>query len=118
MLYGDMSDYQADALETAVYPGNGSLAGLTYTTLALCGEAGELANNVKKMLRDEPTDVLRQKCREELGDVLWYVAACADELDIDLNELASSNIKKLRDRQATNTIHDKNRIKNQEENDE
>ena len=65
---------------------------------AMCGEAGEVANIVKKIQRDfsgEITDEIRQKLKDELGDVLWYVSACADELGLTLNEIAEFNVEKL-----------------------
>ena len=69
-----------------------------YPTLGLVGEAGELANKIKKVMRDDKGIIPNEKKLEfikELGDVLWYVAALATELEIDLDEVAETNIKKL-----------------------
>ncbi|MEL6177405.1 MAG: nucleoside triphosphate pyrophosphohydrolase family protein [Myxococcota bacterium] len=63
--------------------------------LGLAGEAGEAADLIKKHLfHDHPLD--RDKLRDELGDVLWYVATLARTLDLDLAQVAQRNIDKLR----------------------
>jgi NTP pyrophosphatase (non-canonical NTP hydrolase) len=62
--------------------------------VGLCGEAGEVANHVKKHLfHGEPLD--RARVIEELGDVLWYLAHLADQVGSSLEEVASSNVQKL-----------------------
>jgi NTP pyrophosphatase (non-canonical NTP hydrolase) len=74
------------------------LENLEYPTLGLAGEAGEVANIVKKIQRDhggEINDEIRQKLKDELGDVLWYISACADELGLTLTEIAEYNVAKL-----------------------
>ncbi len=89
-------EYQANAKQTALYPNR--LKNLEYPTLGLTGEAGEVANIVKKIQRDYGgiiTDEIRTKLKDELGDVLWYISACADELGVTLTEIAEFNIKKL-----------------------
>ena len=71
---------------------------LEYPTLGLAGEAGEVANIVKKIQRDNGgivNDEIRGKLKDELGDVLWYISACADELGLTLNEIAEFNVRKL-----------------------
>jgi len=97
--------YQEISNLTAIYPNKGS--NMSYPALGLCGEAGEIANKVKKIYRDHD-GVLTQEYREilsaELGDVLWYVAAIASELDVSLGEIALSNVDKLADRQARNKL--------------
>ena len=75
--------------------------GLTYATLALAGEAGEVANTHKKELRDKVNK--RDDLILELGDVLWYVTACAHELGVTLNDIMIANIEKLMDRHNDNT---------------
>lgn len=65
--------------------------------LGLAGEAGEAADLIKKHLfHDHPLD--RDKLRDELGDVLWYVATLARTLELDLSEVAERNVEKLRAR--------------------
>ena len=89
-------EYQAEAKQTALYPRR--LQNLEYPTLGLAGEAGEVANIVKKIQRDfggEITDETRAKLKDELGDVLWYISACADELGLTLAEIAEFNVEKL-----------------------
>ena len=89
-------EYQAEAKQTALYPNR--LKNLEYPTLGLAGEAGEVANIVKKIQRDHGgmiTDETRIKLKDELGDVLWYISACADELGLTLEEIAEFNIGKL-----------------------
>lgn len=101
----DLSTYQSRARETARYPGVGSNP--IYPTLGLCGEAGEVADKVKKVIRDrggafspEVIDALQL----ELGDVLWYVAQLASELGLDLEAVAQANLDKLASRAARNVI--------------
>lgn len=92
----NFEEYQAEAKQTALYPRR--LQNLEYPTLGLAGEAGEVANIVKKIQRDfggEITAETRQKLKDELGDVLWYISACADELGLTLNEIAEFNVEKL-----------------------
>ena len=89
-------EYQQQASETALYPKR--LENLEYPTLGLAGEAGEVANIVKKIQRDfggKLTDEIRAKLKDELGDVLWYISACADELGLTLEQIAEFNIEKL-----------------------
>jgi NTP pyrophosphatase (non-canonical NTP hydrolase) len=89
-------EYQAEASQTAHYPKR--FSNLEYPTLGLAGEAGEVANIVKKIQRDFDgvlTDEVRGKLKDELGDVLWYISACADELGLTLNEIAEFNVGKL-----------------------
>lgn len=90
----DMNYYQDFVRTTKVYPEQHSV---TYPTLGLVGEAGELANKVKKVLRgDAPMD--KGALGAELGDVLWYVASLADDLGLDLNSVATANVFKLKSR--------------------
>ena len=92
----NFEEYQAEAKQTALYPNR--LKNLEYPTLGLAGEAGEVANIVKKIQRDSGgviTDEIRGKLKDELGDVLWYVSACADELGLTLEEIARFNVGKL-----------------------
>lgn len=89
-------EYQAEASQTALYPNR--MKNLEYPTLGLAGEAGEVANIVKKIQRDfggEITPETRAKLKDELGDVLWYISACADELGLTLKEIAEYNVEKL-----------------------
>lgn len=90
--------YQTEAYRTAVYPEH--IADL-YLALGLAGEAGEIANKVKKIYRDKEGFIGaddRDALMSELGDVLWYLSVFATQLDIPLESLATQNIEKLKDR--------------------
>lgn len=99
------ADYQRRSRATAVYPGAGD--NLLYPTLGLCGEAGEVAEKIKKMVRDDGGvlgDERRAALAKELGDVLWYVAQIATEADLDLSEVAEANLSKLLSRQERGVL--------------
>lgn len=101
----DLRTYQTRAAETALYPNVG--ANPIYPTLGLCGEAGEVADKVKKVLRDQGgtfTEATRSALGLELGDVLWYLAQLASELELDLDAIASANLAKLASRAERNVI--------------
>jgi len=99
-------EYQKQSRETAIYPHKDN--NLTYPVLGLAGEAGEICNKVKKIMRDNdgvmPSE-LYDDLANELGDVLWYVAAVASELNLDLDTIAINNIKRLIDRKKRNVLH-------------
>lgn len=101
----ELTDYQERSRVTAVYPDAG--ANLLYPTLGLCGEAGEVAEKVKKMVRDDG-GVLSAQRRDalagELGDVLWYVAQLATEAGLDLDAIARANLDKLRSRSERGVV--------------
>jgi NTP pyrophosphatase (non-canonical NTP hydrolase) len=101
----DMNDYQSEALKTVIYPDRDD--NLTYPVLGLNGEAGELAEKLKKYERDGVEDEaeFRESMADELGDVLWYLAVCADELGYDLEGIARRNVEKLQDRQERGELH-------------
>ena len=100
-----LSDYQQRSRATAVYPGAGD--NLLYPTLGLCGVAGEVAEKVKKMVRDDAgvlTPERRAALAKELGDVLWYVAQVATEAELDLDVIAAANLQKLLSRQERGVL--------------
>ena len=101
----EMNSYQDAARTTAAYPDVGRNP--IYPTLGLTGEAGEVADKVKKVIRDRggvfDADT-REAIKLELGDVLWYVAQLASELGYDLNEVAEANLQKLSSRAARGRI--------------
>jgi len=100
----ELSEYQRLSRRTAEYPREQWLA---YPALGLAGEAGEVAEHVKKTLRDDGGAVgaeRRAAMAKELGDVLWYVAQLASELELDLDEIASENLEKLRSRQRRGVL--------------
>jgi NTP pyrophosphatase (non-canonical NTP hydrolase) len=74
---------------------------IVYPTLGLANEAGEVAGKVKKIFRDKGgfiSDADREALKQELGDVLWYLAQICTELGLTLEEVAESNITKLASR--------------------
>lgn len=112
-----MDEYQKQCADLAVYPscGSGNLIALNYTILGIVGEGGELADKFKKVWRGdrEPLGAHDQisldpefvaAAKKELGDVLWYVAMAARELRFSLDEIAASNLAKLKDRKARGVI--------------
>jgi NTP pyrophosphatase (non-canonical NTP hydrolase) len=100
-----ISEYQERSRRTATYPDAGE--NIIYPTLGLAGEAGEVAEKVKKLLRDDG-GVLSAERRDalagELGDVLWYVAQVATEAGLDLEEIARGNLDKLHSRQRRGVL--------------
>ena len=101
----DLNQYQTSALKTAVYPNMGT--NFPYPALGLAGEAGEVADKLKKVIRDNDgvlTDPVRDAVAKELGDVLWYVAVLAYERDYDLNTIAQNNLDKLASRQERGVL--------------
>jgi NTP pyrophosphatase (non-canonical NTP hydrolase) len=100
-----LSDYQSRSRATAVYPQMGD--NLLYPTLGLCGEAGEVAEKIKKMVRDDGGTLSAERraaLSKELGDVLWYLAQIATEAELDLDEIAEENISKLLSRRERDVL--------------
>ena len=95
----NFNDYQTKSRKTAGYPAIGHP--FIYPTLGLVNEAGEVAGKIKKVFRDKNGQIneeTREALKAELGDVLWYLAQVATELDLSLDEIAEANIGKLYDR--------------------
>ena len=81
---------------------------ITYPALGLNGEAGEVAEKVKKCWRDNNgvfTDEINKAILKELADVLWYIWACADDMGYTLEDVILTSMKKVKERQETNTVH-------------
>jgi NTP pyrophosphatase (non-canonical NTP hydrolase) len=100
----ELADYQRLSRSTAEYPRETRLA---YPALGLAGEAGEVAEHAKKILRDDGgivSDERRAAMAKELGDVLWYLAQLATELDLDLDAVAQTNLDKLRSRKQRGVL--------------
>ena len=109
----NFTEYQESTARTAMYSGSQSkrdlnpIAGLIYTTLGLAGEAGEIANKVKKVIRDDNcilSEQVRQKIADEIGDVAWYMSQLSTELNKALDDIAAANIAKLTSRLERGTI--------------
>ena len=102
-----MNEYQNKTRETAIYPMDTQLEAVSYCTLGLASEAGEIAGKLKKIMRDDGGTISYAKIaamRKEIGDVLWYVSELATSLGISLEHVARSNIAKLQDRQDRGVI--------------
>lgn len=121
--------YQRLATRSAIYPGQGTPFGLMYAALGLA-EAGEVQNKVKKVFRDDNvlsfftacvthdawvdhipsystkpiSEERKQQLAKELGGVLWYIAACCNELGLEMSAVAATNLRELADRAARGTL--------------
>ncbi|MEU2026680.1 nucleoside triphosphate pyrophosphohydrolase family protein [Streptomyces sp. NPDC016469] len=94
----DFKRYQQAAIKTLQPPAEDTDAVLV-PLLGLTGEVGSLATAYKKRLRDGPAyEQGKHQLREELGDVLWYVAAVAHRFDLDLDDIAAASLEKTKDR--------------------
>ena len=101
----DFNTYQKNARLTAQYPNLGS--NYIYPTLGLVGEAGEVAEKVKKVIRDKNgifDDTSKIGIKKELGDVLWYIANLCTELNFNMEDVALQNLEKLKLRAAKGVI--------------
>ena len=99
------AEYQSRACETAIFP---KRQAMEYLTLGLTGEAGEITNKVKKFIRDGATKdeylAKRIEIGYEIGDVLWYCAVLAEELEMNLGHIMEKNLEKLADRHKRGKI--------------
>lgn len=105
-----INDYVKRTASTAVYPGAGEDLGLLYVTLGVCSEAGELAEFIKKSVRDKGRggDLIgkrRDDVEKELGDIMWYWAGVCRELGFDPSEVLRKNLEKLELRKKADAIH-------------
>lgn len=101
----EFKEYQKLAATTMVY---GAGVKVIYPTLGLAGEAGEVAEKMKKVLRDNNgvfTEEKVEEIKKELGDVLWYLAAISSDLNINLEDVAQMNIDKLFKRKEKGKLH-------------
>ena len=100
----DFNTYQETAVSTAIYPDTHRIL---YPALGMAGEAGEVANKVKKIIRDG-TDNLPEDWKDqlasEIGDVLWYCAALSNDIGIPLALIAAQNRDKLLARKQKGTL--------------
>ena len=100
-----LNEYQVKALSTAIFPRDREIP---YLALALCGEAGEVADKVKKVIRDKAENFSDQETRIEIameaGDCLWYLANLANSLGFTLYEIALMNLDKINRRKQNGTL--------------
>ena len=101
----DFNAYQRSAARTAIYPHQHKIL---YPALGLAGEAGEVANKVKKLIRDgedvEGFELKKIAIASEIGDVLWYCAMMAKEVGVPLNTIMQENLSKLHSRKERGTL--------------
>jgi NTP pyrophosphatase (non-canonical NTP hydrolase) len=102
----NFNDYQQQALTTAL-TSDDDFKDMMHWVLGLNGEAGEVAEKLKKIIRDKNgviSDSDKQELAKELGDVLWYLAVFAHDLGVSLDKVATTNLQKLADRQQRNKL--------------
>ncbi len=99
------NEYQEAAGKTADYPRKLSIV---YPLIGLAGETGEVAEKVKKTIRDNDgvfDEDEKLEIAKELGDVLWYLSAIAGDMGYRLDDIARINIEKIQSRNGRNMIH-------------
>lgn len=99
-------DYQKQALTTAKLSGD-ELKDVMHWVLGITGESGEIAEKVKKIIRDKNGEFSEQDKSElakEIGDVLWYLATLAHQLGVSFDDIAAANLAKLKSRQKRGVI--------------
>lgn len=102
----NFDEYQKQSRETAIYPNQGK--NFIYPTLGLVGEAGEIAEKIKKVLRagkDGLSEEEKGELSKEMGDVLWYMAQLSTEFGLSLGDIAKQNIEKLQSRKQRGVLH-------------
>lgn len=102
----NFNEYQKKSRETALYPNLN--ANFIYPTLGLVGEAGEIAEKIKKVLRADRevlTEEEKKGLSKELGDVLWYLAQLSTEFGLSFDDVALENINKLQSRKQRGVLH-------------
>lgn len=96
----NFTEYQLESRAFAIYPKE---MNTIYPALGLCGEAGEVAEKIKKWIRGGTLD--DEALQKEMGDVLWYLANLASDRGFMLEDIAVGNIEKLSDRRNRNVLH-------------
>lgn len=103
------NDYQTRTRETAIYPDkeNGTERALNYLALGLTSEAGEVADKLKKAMRDgvENEAAFFDALARELGDAMWYIARLADEMNYSLSDIVALNQIKLNKRKQEGKLN-------------
>jgi NTP pyrophosphatase (non-canonical NTP hydrolase) len=103
----NFDEYQEKASVTATFAESDEKYKLMYLTLGITSEAGEVADKIKKVMRND-NGVMSEEAREaiktEIGDVLWYLSQLSRLLGISFDAVAEKNIAKILDRQARNVI--------------
>ena len=95
----NFNEYQKKSQETWI----SNTRGFIRAILGICGESGEIAEKIKKFYRDGHSN-LRNELKKELGDLLYYIARCADYMQLSLEDIAKQNLRKLQSRKKRNKI--------------
>ncbi len=99
-------EYQKRALST-VLTSDDEFKDLLHWVLGINGESGEIAEKVKKIIRDKGGKVSaedKQELAKEIGDVLWYLAVFAEDLGVSLDDIAVANLEKLQSRKQRGVL--------------
>ncbi len=105
IMMNNVNSYQQEAIKTAIYPKD---MAIIYPLIGLSGEVGEVAEKIKKVIRDKNSDFDfndRTEIAKELGDVMWYIANLANDLGYNLEEILYLNVEKIKSRSERNVIH-------------
>lgn len=103
----DFDEYQKIANTTATFDGNQEVHKLMFITLGVVGESGEIAEKIKKIVRNNDGAVStedRESLKNEIGDVLWYLSQLSRVLGFKFSEAAAANLSKIQDRKARDVI--------------
>lgn len=104
--FKDFDEYQKMTRKTAVYPHKGK--NFIFPAIGLFGESGEIANKIKKVVRDDSNKITNERKEEiagEVGDMLWYTAQLLTELKINFSDVVNHNLVKISKRVKENKIH-------------
>ena len=106
----NLNDYQKQAAGTSIHRTvvEKTAPFYHYLTFGLVGEAGEVAEKVKKILRDsvgEISPMTKNELAKELGDVLWYLSQLSAEFGFDFETIAQMNLDKLHSRLERKTLN-------------
>lgn len=103
----NFEDYKQAIDPLVLYPRNTQIEALQYVALGLNGEAGEVAEQIKKAMRNDGGELTGDRLealKKEAGDVLWYLTRLAAELNSTLDEIAQINVEKLNQRQEKGNL--------------
>ena len=103
----DFDEYEKLASRTGVFEGKVAENPLMYLGLGVTSEAGEVADKIKKIMRNDQGVISTERkeaLKFELGDVLWYLSQISRQIGIPFSEVATANIEKLADRAKRNVI--------------
>jgi NTP pyrophosphatase (non-canonical NTP hydrolase) len=102
----NLNDYQKKALTTVLSSGD-DFKDLLHWVLGISGESGEIAEKVKKIIRDKDSQISEEDKRElakEIGDVLWHLAVLSHQLGYSFEAVAQQNLDKLQSRKQRGVL--------------